>query len=88
MEIQKLGIKEYEEVFYDNLSTLITNSSHIESCKDFYDEIVYKSFEVYQKNTSNYSVNEILNFFHIFLYAMFNEKPSVEKPEDKITLKY
>ena len=84
----KLGIREFEQVFFDNLSTLITNQPHIENHKGFYDEIVYKAFEVYQKETSDYTVNEILTFFHIFLYAMFNEKPSVIKPDDKITLKY
>ena len=85
---QKLGINEFREVFFDNLSTLITCQSHVDSAKDFYEEIIFKTFEVYQKSSSDYCVNEILTFFHIFLYAMFKEKPSVDKPEDIITLNY
>ena len=56
--------------------------------ENFYEEIIYKGFEVYQKDSVNYSVAEIVNFFHIFLYSMFLHKPIVDKPEDKITLKY
>lgn len=84
----KLGLTEYTAFFFENLSTLVTNQAHIDENKNFYDEVVFKTFEIYQKNSSDYTITEILNFIHIFLYAMFNEKPSVEKPEDKITLRY
>ena len=84
----KLGLTEYTAFFLENLSTLVTNQAHIDENKNFYDEVVFKTFEIYQKNSSDYTITEILNFIHVFLYAMFNEKPSVEKPEDKITLRY
>ena len=84
----KLGLTEYTAFFFENLSTLVTNQAHIDENKNFYDEVVFKTFEIYQKNSSDYTITEILNFIHVFLYAMFNEKPSVEKPEDKITLRY
>lgn len=84
----KLGITEFREVFFENLSTLITNEEHIIQENSFYEEVIYKCFEIYQKENITYSINEILNFFHVFLYSMFLHKPNVNKPEDKITLKY
>ena len=86
-EEQKLGYLEFQDVFYSNLDTLITTSnSNVISDKNFYDEVVFKCFDLYQRETSNYSVSEILKFFHIFLYAKFKHKPSVEKDDDVITL--
>ena len=86
-EEQKLGLLEFSDVFYDLLDTLITTSTtNVETDKKFYDEVVFKCFDLYQREGSNYSVSEIVKFFHIFLYAKFKHKPSVEKDDDVITL--
>lgn len=84
----KLGYNEFDDVFFDEISTLITNEEHIEKNFPFYQEVSYKLFELYQKENSEYTVSELLKMFHIFLYSMFLHKPSVEKPEDVITLNY
>lgn len=81
---QQLGYLEYREVFLDHLdSVLITNSVHMHSEKDFYEDIILKSFDVYQKGNIG-SIKEIVSFFHCFLWAMFKNKPSVEKNDDEI----
>ena len=83
----KLGYLEFTEIFYQNLDTLITTSiTNVENDKEFYDEVVFKCFDLYQRESSHYSVSEILKFFHIFLYAKFKHKPSVEKDDNEITL--
>lgn len=84
----KLGYDEFNDVFFEEISTLITNEEHIEQNELFYQEVSYKLFELYQKESSGYTVSELLKMFHIFLYSMFLHKPSVEKPEDAIRLNY
>lgn len=83
----KLGLLEFSDTFYELLDTLITTSAtNVEKDKNFYDEVVFKCFDLYQREGSNYSVSEIVKFFHIFLYAKFKHRPSVEKDDEIITL--
>lgn len=85
--MSKLGIIEFRETFFDLLDTLTVSSSiHVEQESEFYEEVIFKSFDLYQRETSDYSVSEIIKFFHIFLYAAFKHKPSVEKDDDTIKL--
>ena len=85
--MEKLGLTEFTEVFYSNLDTLIISSiPHVEDNEDFYEEVVFKCFDLYQRENSNFSVGDSVKFFHIFLYAMFKHTPSVEKNDDEITL--
>lgn len=83
----KLGIVEFKEVFFDNLSRLITNQEHIDSNLDFYESFIFKAYEKYANSkTENYSINMIINIFEIALDAMFKDTPSVILPDDKITI--
>ena len=85
--MEKLGIIEFRETFFDLLDTITVSSSlHVEQESEFYEEIIFKSFDLYQRENSNYSISEIIKFFHIFLYATFKHKPSVEKDDDTIKL--
>lgn len=85
--IQKLGLSEFSETFLSNLDTLtVTSELNVEKDKNFYNEVVFKCFDLYQRESSNYSVNDMLKMFHIFLYAKFKHKPSVEKNDDEIKL--
>lgn len=85
--MQKLGLTEFTEVFYDNLDTILTTSLiHLEDNRDFYDEIVFRMFDVYQRENKEYSVNELVIFVHIFLHAMFKYKPSVEKNDNELKI--
>ena len=65
---QKLGISEFFEVFYDNISVLITNGDHIEQNQDFYDRLVLKCFRLYEKKSSNYTVSEVLDLFLNYVF--------------------
>jgi len=84
---RKLGISEFSQVFMENLDTLITvNQIHVDQNENFYNEVIFKCFDLYQRESSDFSVNDTLKFFHIFLYSMFKHKPSVEKNDDEIKL--
>lgn len=85
--MSKLGLTEFFDVAYSNLDTLIISSEvHVEQNKDFYDDVLFKCFDIYQRDGSDYSVNEILKFFHIFLYAAFKHRLNVYKDDDEIKL--
>jgi len=83
---RKLGIDEFKEVFFDNLGTLITNENHILNNYDFYEDIIFKCFELYQKQSYTYLVSDFTKIINIFLKSMFLNKPDTELPEDIITL--
>lgn len=85
--MSKLGIIEFRETFFDLLDTLTVSSSiHVEQESEFYEEVIFKCFDLYQRESSDYSVSEIIKFFHIFLYATFKHRPNVEKDDDTIKL--
>jgi hypothetical protein len=85
--MQKLGLSEFKEVFYDNLDTLITTSQvHVRDYEDFYEEVIFRCFDVYQRENSSYEIRDIVKLFHIFLFAMFKYKPSVDRNEDEILI--
>lgn len=80
----KLGLVEFSQVFLENLDTFVISSNvHYEENKSFYDDVIFKSFDVYQRSDIH-SIRDIVNLFHCFLYAMFKNKPSVEKNDDEI----
>lgn len=81
---QKLGYLEYKQVFQDNLDTfLISSALHVQTEENFYEDIIFKSFDVYQRSDIN-SIKDVVNLFHCFLWSMFKNKPSVEKNDDEI----
>jgi len=83
----RLGYSEFNEIFYELLDTYITTSLvHVEANKEFYDDVIFKMFDVYQRDNKEYSVKELVLFFHIFLHSMFKNKPSTDRNEDEITL--
>jgi hypothetical protein len=84
---QKLGISEYSEVFYDRLSTVVCNREYVEQNKDFYEQVIWKTFERYNNSkTESYSINQIVTIFEIILDSMLKFKPSNELPEDLINI--
>lgn len=85
---QKLGLSEFRQTFLENIDSItLTTSFHISNNEDFYEEIIFKCFDLYQRETSDFSVFDVLKFVHIFLYATFKHKPSVDKNDDEIILK-
>jgi len=87
--MQKLGIIEFTEVFYEKLDTLfVTTSVHVEQDKIFYEDAIFKCYDVYQKDSAEYEISDLVKIFHCFLYSMFKNKPSVDKNDDEIIVKY
>ena len=86
--MQKLGLDEFTEVFYDSLDTVLTTSLiHVDENQAFYDDIVFKMFDVYQRDSSNFYIKDLVTFFHIFLHSMFKNQPDTNRAEDEIRLK-
>ncbi len=86
IEDQKLGFLQYEELFYDLLSRLVTNEAHITAHKNYYEHFIFKSFEAYNNSKTEISIRQIVVLFEIALDSMFRYKPSVDLPEDVITI--
>ena len=85
--MSKLGLTEFRQVFFDNLdSYVVTNFSHIEENTDFYEEVVLKLFDFYQRPENSFNVRDLVTPFHIFLYAMFKHKPSTDKNDEEIVI--
>lgn len=83
----KLGLTEYRQVFLENIDSItITSLAHIDSNVNFYEEIIFKTFDLYQRESSDFSVNDILKFVHIFLYSAFKHELDVYKNDDEIKL--
>ncbi len=83
----KLGLSEFREVFYDNMGTLITNEAHILQNEMFYEDIIFKCFELYQKNSSVYLISDFTKITNIILKSLFFNQPTTILPEDEIVLK-
>ena len=85
--MQKLGVTEFIEVFYANLDTFnITSSIHIEENGGFYDEVVLKLYDFYQRSTLDLQIRDLVIPFQIFLHAMFTNKPNVYKDDSVIKI--
>lgn len=83
----KLGYTEFSDHFYDQLSHLITNQAHIDQCQDFYEEIIFKLYELYLHSKSeSFSVNQCVRVFEVVLFSMFKYNPTTQLPEDLINL--
>ena len=85
--MQKLGFSEFAETFKDLLDVYVTtNYSHIEQNSDFYEDVIFKLFDFYQRSENISNVRDLIIPFHIFLHAMFKYKPSVEKNDDELKI--
>jgi hypothetical protein len=83
----RLGYLEFQEVFYDRLSRLITNSSHIENFEPFYEHYCFKSFEKYNNSkTEDYTINQIISLFEVMLDSLFKYQPDNFLSADSIDI--
>ena len=86
-EENRLGLNEFTEVFYDRLSRVVTNSSHIEEFKDFYEHYCFKAYEKYNNSkTEEYTINQIVTLFEIMLDSLFKYQPDNFLSEDLINI--
>ncbi len=86
---QRLGLIEFSEVFRGQLDTFfLTTEVHLEQNELFYSDAIFKIFDVYQRSEVEYSVSDLIKVFHCFLYSMFKNKPSLDKNDDEIIVKY
>lgn len=86
-EMQKLGFSEFQETYKDLLDTYVTtNLNHITEHSEFYEDIIFKMFDFYQRSEHDLSVRDLVIPFHIFLHSMFKYKPSVEKNDDELKI--
>lgn len=82
---QKLGLTEYEEVLFDNISKVVINRNYLNENRKFWDYTVFKLFEAYYYSLEPISIRKQAEMLEIFFDSMFKNQPSTEKPEDVIT---
>lgn len=84
MELRdKLGLEEYSQHVYDNVSKLIINRNYISENQNFFNKLLFKMWEdYYYTTTETVSINRQISLLEIFLFCSLEEKPSLELPED------
>ena len=81
----KLGLEEYSVFVLEGISKVIINRNYIEENEDFFNVILFKFWEEYYTSiVEPISISKQVKMLDILLYAIINEKPSVDLPEDSI----
>jgi hypothetical protein len=81
----KLGLEEYSVFVLEGISKVIINRNYIEENEDFFNVILFKFWEEYYTSiVESISISKQVKMLDILLYAIINEKPSVDLPEDSI----
>lgn len=84
---ERLGLIEFTEYFMSNIdSHFISSEIHLAENQNFYEDAVFKVFDVYQRSEVEYSISDLVKIFHCFLWSLFKNKPSLEKNDDEILL--
>ena len=78
----KLGITEYEEVLFDNISKVVINRNYLVENSVFWDNLVFKMFEEYNFSMEDISIRKQAKYVEMFLATMIKFKPSQELPKD------
>lgn len=78
----KLGITEYEEVLFDNISKVVINRNYLVENSVFWDNLVFKMFEEYNFSMEEISIRKQAKYVEMFLATMIKFKPSQELPKD------
>ena len=82
---EKLGLEEYSVFVLEGISKMIINRNYIEENQDFFNLILFKFWEEYYTSVVEpISINKQIKMLDILLFAIINEKPSLELPEDSI----
>lgn len=83
MTDNKLGFIEYQEVLLDNVSKMVINRNYVFENKDFFDNVIFKMFEVYAETYNEpVSIRKQAQMLEIFLGMNIKYKPTQELPED------
>jgi hypothetical protein len=81
----KLGLEEYSVFVLEGISKVIINRNYIEENEDFFNTLLFKCWEEYYTSIIEpISITKQIKMLDILLYAIINEKPSVDLPEDSI----
>ncbi len=80
-----LGYEEYRAHIYENISKIIINQNYIEENFDFFEKLIFKMFEDYEKSVLEpISITKQIKMLELFLSVMLEFKPSLYLPEDSI----
>lgn len=82
----KLGLEEFQQHVYDNISKIIINRKYIDENQQFFDSVLFKMWEDYHFKADNTSINLLIRNLEFFLWAMIKNKPAQELPEDEINV--
>lgn len=85
MTQQTLGQDEYRLHIYENVSKIIVNRQYIEENYNFFEKIIFKMFEDYDRSfLEPISITKQIKMLELFISVMLEFKPSLELPEDCI----
>ena len=85
MTQQTLGQDEYRLHIYENISKIIINRQYIEENYNFFEKIIFKMFEDYDRSLLEpISITKQIKMLELFISVMLEFKPSLEIPEDCI----
>ncbi len=82
----KLYYEEYASHVLENISRVIINQNYINANSDFFEKLLFKSWELYYYNSNleNISITKQIRMLELFLSVMLELKPDLELPEDVI----
>jgi hypothetical protein len=78
----KLGVVEFEETLIDLISPMILYLNYIKTYSEFWDNLVFKSWESYYYSKNNLPVSHYAKMFDIFFGCLFNFPSSTDKGLD------
>lgn len=85
IEDNKLGLEEYMQFVYENISKIVVNRNYIENNQDFFNQLLFKTYEEYlYSSLEPISILKQIKHLEIFLSSMIGYKPDLELPEDYI----
>lgn len=83
----KLGLIEFENFFMEHIDSInITSITHMQENEEFYSGVIFKIYDLYQRDGSDYSILDLVKLFHIFLTESFKNNTKFEKCDYEITL--
>lgn len=75
-----------EEVLLDNISTVVIPRAYVLENQDFWDNVVFKFFEIYYYSKDGVSIREQARMIEALIGNIFDFQPSVIKPKDILKL--
>ena len=85
-KVNRLGLSEFSESLWINVSQKIVTDSYIETYKDFIDEISYDMWKEYHNSEQELSILMFSRMVESFFFNLFHYESSCEPIKDEMKL--